>query len=253
MATPRISIKQQTNLPTTTSQENDSLNVNISSSGISFTCQEQFQPGDYLRLRVLLLSRMTSVLLCSRVVYCRPSNPYETHQYPYCIGAEFVNLKPADQALLNDYIAQQRKRSWIVKTLMVFLIATLLLIPDVIFDLVSGLFDFLSDQIIELLLFLNDLVEFSVDQFVEHTLHTNRHETQLISFYLLLAIQLVVAYALFRSLPSKCLVLYQKTRSYVYRKKMSYLYFWTHQTLFYKLGVTSVFLMCVTLYVMFFI
>lgn len=240
-------------LPSSSCQENDSLNVNISSSGISFTCRENYQPGDYLRLRILLLSRMTSILLCSRVVYCRPSNPYETHQYPYCIGTEFVNIKSEDQALLNDYIAQKRKRAWMVNAVISLLVAIVLFFPDVVFDLVSSLFDFLSDQFIELLFFINDLIEFSVDQLIEHTLHTDRHKTQLISFYSLLAVQLSVAYLLFRLLLPKCVTLYQKIKESLYRKKMSYLYFWAHQTVVYKAGIISAFLIFATVYVMFFI
>jgi len=42
--------------PYSQSQENDTLNVNISSNGIAFTCMEELKAGDYLMLRILFLS-----------------------------------------------------------------------------------------------------------------------------------------------------------------------------------------------------
>ncbi|WP_157204105.1 PilZ domain-containing protein [Methylomonas methanica] len=62
-------------LPDSQSRENDTLNVNISASGIAFTSKDSLQAGDYLMLRILLLSSMTAIMTCCKVVYCQTQQP----------------------------------------------------------------------------------------------------------------------------------------------------------------------------------
>ncbi len=52
---------------------------------------------------------MTAVMTCCKVVYCKPSNPYEIDQYPHLVGARFVNLAATDRALLDNIVSKRRK------------------------------------------------------------------------------------------------------------------------------------------------
>lgn len=61
--------------------------------------------------------------------------------------------------------------------------------PDILFEFLLGMFE---------------LVEFSLDQLVEHLFHTDRHTTQIIVFYLLLSMVFFFIYQTARRLPVWC-------------------------------------------------
>jgi hypothetical protein len=68
--------------------------------------------------------------------------------------------------------------------------AILIITPDLAVWLVHALF--------ELLHVLFELLEGMLDEVVEHVFHTDRHTTQIIVFYLILAMALYLAYRLYR-------------------------------------------------------
>lgn len=61
------------------------------------------------------------------------------------------------------------------------LLAIIVVIPDVVFELFHGLLELL----IESAHILFEIVEVALDKVVEHTFHTDLHDTQIIVFYII--------------------------------------------------------------------
>lgn len=216
----------EVSLPESHSQENDTLNVNISASSISFTCKEELMIGDYLVIRLLLLSSMTVITAYCKVVHFKLSNPFETNQYPYLVGAHFVNLKQEDKELLNRHVNKKRTRHFIADGLFVSLIMIILAIPEVIFDLLVQLTSFLLENFIGTIHLLYELIEFSLDHLVEQVFHTALHETELIAFYIQVVLGLIGLYILLRMITSAYKKSARCCRVFFHRKKLSVLYYW---------------------------
>lgn len=227
----------EASLPASESLENDTLNVNISASGISFTSREKLQAGDYLQTRILLLSNMTKITTCCKVVFCKPSNPYENDRYPYLIGARFVNLAADDQDLLNSYLKKCRKQQFVLNGLVLLAVIAFLAMPEQFLDFTLTLGHYLLEAALHLLHVLFEYIESTLDHIVEHLFHTGLHQTQIIVFYLLLAFASAGLYWLWRIVPPVCLRFCQTLRGYFRRKKASLLYFWGEQTLQVKIGI----------------
>jgi hypothetical protein len=240
-------------LPESHSQENDTLNVNISASGISFTCKEELIPGDYLVIRLLLLSSMTVITAYCKVVHFKLSNPFEINQYPYLVGARFVNLKSDDKELLNRHINKRRTRHFIADGLFVSLIMLILAIPDVILDLLVQLSSFLFDNFIGTIHLFYELIEYSLDHLVEQVFHTSLHETELIAFYIQVVLGFVGLYILLRIITSAYKKSARCCRVFFHRKKLSVLYYWGEQSLLYKFGMISTGIITIFCYGLFFI
>ncbi len=240
-------------LPESHSQENDTKKVSISSSGISFTSKEELMAGDNLIIRVLLLSNMVRITTCCKVVYCSPSNPFESDQYPYQVGAHFVNLRPEEKTLLDNYVSKIRLRKFIVNSMFACLILIGLAFPEFVF---STLFDqvyFLIDNILEIAGLMLDIISYNSDKAVEYVFHTELHETQVISFYIQLFLATIAVYLSFKVIRSIFKSLYYRFRVFLFRKKWSFLYYWRGKTLLYKVGIISLAVLAILCYGMFFI
>ncbi len=220
------SVKPQA-LPESVSAENATLNVNISASGISFTCREALQAGDIILVRVLLLSSMTMVMSYCRVVYCKPSNPYENDRYPYTIGAEFVNLRPEDKALLDKHIQRKRKWQWFFRTLIGAALLTLIYIPEVIAELLIEQFDWLLDIFHEAVFLVDEMINYWFNFCLEFIFPNSPTIVQTIGFYLQSAFYVVLAvWAFLHWIPELVRNTFLKIRRFFTRKKASIGYFW---------------------------
>jgi hypothetical protein len=224
-------------LPASESLENDTLNVNISTSGLSFTCKEPLQAGDYLLTRILLLADMTNITCCCKVVYCKPSNPYENDRYPYLIGARFMNLAIDDRNVLDGFLEKRRKQQFILNGLLLLAAIICLAVPDQVLDYLLTLAHYLLGTILHLLHLLFEYLESALDHIVEHLFHTGLHQTQIIVFYTLLAFATVGLYGLWLIVPPICLRFSQTLREHYSRKKASLFYYWGEQTLQTKVGI----------------
>lgn len=246
-----VTTSLEASLPPSQSQENDTLNVNISASGIAFTCREQLEAGDYLMLRILLLSNMTVVMACCQVVYCKPSNPYEPDRYPCSIGARFVNMRPADTELLNEYVAKKRKQQWIIDGSLAALVAAVLAAPDQALALLSGLIHHLFEIVLHLLHLGFEYLEMGLDHVIEHLFHTGRHETQIIVFYVLVTLGLIAVYLIGRKIPAACKRWSNNLRLFWTRKYSSALYFWNQQSLLDKIKIVGIAVTAISAYLYF--
>jgi len=225
--------------PYSQSQENDTLNVNISSSGIAFTCLEELKAGDYLMLRILFLSSMTVVTTCCRVVYCKLSNPYESNRHPYSIGAQFINLTAEDSELLNKHVNKRKKQQCVFNGSIIALTLAILAMPDLALGLLVDLGHHLLEIFLHILHLVFESVEMGLDHVIEHLFHTGTHETQIIVFYVLLTFGLVAFYFLGRMALSAFVRLRKRLLLYWSRKKSSCLYFWGQHSLLDKIKIVS--------------
>jgi hypothetical protein len=224
-------------LPSSCSQQNETLNINISSTGISFTSKEGLVPGEYLMMRVLLLSSMIAITTCCKVVYSKPSNPYEKHQYPYTVGVKFVKLKRTDKDLLEKHIRKKRERLWILNALLSIFLLIFIQVPDLFFELATDLFSFVIDEFIEILHLLYEVIEYGLDHIIEHVFHTEIQTTQIIVFYPQNILMLCLSIPLFRWAVNFCKNQFKQCQLFLYRKKSSILYFWREKAVLYKTGI----------------
>jgi len=240
-------------LPDSESKENDSLNVNISSTGISFTSKEEMAAGDYLMVRVFLLSTMTVIMTCFKVVYCKPSNPYEKNLYPYLLGGEFVNLKPEDQEILQRHIKTKKNRRLFSNIFLSIVAMVFITMPEEILEIFLDLSSAFIDQFVEIIHVMYELFEYSLDLLIEHSFHTGFQATQTIVFYIQLVFAFVLAYAIIRRIPAVCMYMLHGCSTFCYRKKSSILYRWNEHTLLYKIGFISLVILMAFCYLLFFI
>ena len=227
-------------LPNSQSLENDTLNVNISASGIAFTSQEKLYAGDYLLLRILLLSSMTVVMTSCQVVYCKPSNPYENDRYPYLIGARFVNLADADAALLLGYIEKKQKQQSIGNGVLLALAVAVLAMPGQALGLLMGLLHHLIEVVLHVAHLGFEVLESNLDHIAEHTFHTDTHETQVIVFYTIMSFAALGLYLLWRWVPPVLRRWLNSLAGYWQRKKASTLYFWGERSLEEKIKLVGI-------------
>ncbi|TAK63786.1 PilZ domain-containing protein [Methylobacter sp.] len=88
-------------------KENDTRNVNISATGMAFNCEKALKQGDYLEIKMMLVSSMIVIVTYGRVVYCTSSQSSDS-QYNYFVGVDFINMKDDDKELLIKYVIKKQ-------------------------------------------------------------------------------------------------------------------------------------------------
>lgn len=122
------------------------------------------------------------------------------------------------------------------KRIVILTLATILLFGyDMIFDLLSSLFH----VFIVIVHYLFEFCESSLDSIVEHLFHTSRRATQIIVFYIMISISVVVIFLILRKVPAWYRKIYQQLIAYFNYKKMQAIYFWHQQTLLLKIKLCS--------------
>jgi hypothetical protein len=230
----------ESSFPHSQSQENDTLNANISSSGIAFTCLEELKAGDFLMLRILLLSSMTVVMTCCKVVYCKPSNPYESDRHPNTIGAQFINMKAEDCEVLNRHVSRRKRKQLAVNVALLAFILAILAAPGEAFGLFVELSHHLFEVVLHILHLAFEFLEMGLDHYIEHHFHTGTHETQVIVFYILVILGITPMYFIIRMVINAVVRLKQRLLLYIARKKSSFLYAWGQQTLLDKIKIIGI-------------
>ena len=81
--------------------------------------------------------------------------------------------------------------------LVVAIVVLALVFYDVSFDLLVGLLHFLLERLHELF----EWIELAIEHTVEHLFHTSRHGSQIVTFYVLVALIGFLAYRLWRVVP----------------------------------------------------
>jgi hypothetical protein len=86
---------------------NNTRNANLSATGIAFESDEAFQNGDFLEIKILLVSSMAVVVAFGKVVYCKSSQS-ESGRFPYTIGVDYVSIKDQDRELLIKHVVKKQ-------------------------------------------------------------------------------------------------------------------------------------------------
>ncbi len=88
-------------------KESDTRNVNISATGMAFNCEEALKQGDYLEIKMLLVSSMAVIVTYGKVVYSKNSQSNDS-QYSYFVGVDFIDMKDEDRELLIKYVVKKQ-------------------------------------------------------------------------------------------------------------------------------------------------
>jgi len=226
-------------------QENKTHNVNIGANGMAFICEDALEEGDYLIIKIVLVSSMAVIVTYGQVVFCE-AMPSNGSRYPHFVGVHFVNMKDEDRELLiNHANKKQRQHRW-VNGLLLAVVLTVIVAPDTVF---GSLFE-LSHFLLEFSHIVFEVVETTLDEFVEHLFHTDLQQTQLIVFYILVSFVVCGLYLLWRVLPP----FYRHSKenllaSYAH-KKARLIYYWREQSLFNKIKLIVIGVAAITLYVL---
>ncbi|MFI3185679.1 MAG: PilZ domain-containing protein [Methylococcaceae bacterium] len=232
--------RQQNNRPEPVQdKQNDTRNVNLSVSGMAFTCEDALVEDDILEIKLLLASGSKNIVTTAKVVYCKNSNPYE-NEYPYLVGAQFVDMKDEDRELLSRHVQKKRLQQLWINGFLLAAVLTVLAAPDVVFGLLLGLLHFLLDHVLEFAHIAFEFVESTLDHLVEFLFETGVHDTQIIVFYIIVLSVLYGLYHLWRALPPFCVQCKKNQMAYWSRKKASLLYYWREQSLINKIKLAMI-------------
>lgn len=121
--------------------------------------------------------------------------------------------------------------------LALFGIVTMITMPDMVIGLLFELVHFFF----ELLFISFEWIESTLDKLVEHTFHTDLHETQIIVFYLLAGMALYMAYRLWRVLPPLFFRLYNNVLTAWAKQKIRASIYWQELSLINKIKLAAIF------------
>ena len=88
-------------------KENNTRKINMSATGIAFGCEDALTEGDYLEIKILLISCMRVIVTYGRVVHCQ-NKPSNDSPYPYFVGVNFINMKDEDREILIKYVVKEQ-------------------------------------------------------------------------------------------------------------------------------------------------
>jgi hypothetical protein len=232
-----------------TSSSIDPENVNLSVTGIAFTCENTLKKGDYLVMKIVLASGVKNIVTYAKVVYCKKSTADNLR--PYFVGAHFIDMKDQYRDLLAKYVDKKRLQQRWVHGFILAAILSVIAAPATIFGLLIEVLHFLLELGLELTHLAFEFIESNLDHLIEHLFETDLHQTQVIVFYIILPVFIYGLYRLWRVVPSFCLRCKKKQLTYWSRMQASLLYYWQEQTLFNKIKLVVIGVAVITAYVFF--
>jgi hypothetical protein len=105
-------------------------------------------------------------------------------------------------------------------------------------------FDVLIHLLIEFLHASFELFEYTLDQLIEHTFHTELHTTQVITFYLMLLIAALILYQLARLIPAWYFTIKRNLFDCGRQLKEEFLSYWRSASIIDKMKWCSVLAAC---------
>jgi hypothetical protein len=232
----------------------ESHNVNISSSGMAFSCEDALKEGDFLIIKLQLSSSMEAIVTYSQVVYCKDLEPDpgpNDSPHPCFVGTHFVNMKNEDRALLVKHVDEKRKQQHWINGIIITAILAVIFFPDVVFHLLAVIAHFLLDVSLHILHLSFEFIEMNLDHLVEHLFHTDLHQTQVIVFYIILSFVLLALYLVWRALPALWRRLKNALSLAVAFRKANWQFFWQEQSMLNKVKIVSITVAVLLLYFFF--
>jgi hypothetical protein len=229
---------------------NSPQHINLSESGIAFTCDDSLKEGDYLAMKIMLKSGIKDILTYAKVVYCKTSQE-GGGQFPAFVGAHFVNMKNDDQELIVKYVEKKRLRLRWASGFILAAVLTVLAAPGAIFGLLFEFLHFVLELLLEFCHLGFEFIESNLDHLIEHLFETDLHGTQIIVFYIIFSVAGYGLYRLWRFFPSFCLRIKNNLLACWLRKKASLSYFWREQPLISKIRLVVLCVVIFTGYIFF--
>lgn len=100
-------ISQAVMMQGTDFKEKDTRNANLSASGLAFESEEALAVGDYLEIKMLLVSCMAVIVTYGKVIYCKPKNNPDS-RFSHVVGVDYVNMKEQDRELLIRHVVKRQ-------------------------------------------------------------------------------------------------------------------------------------------------
>jgi hypothetical protein len=88
-------------------KEKNTRNANLSAAGLAFESEEALNPGEYLEIKMTLVSCMAVIVTYGKVIYCK-QNPANDSQFPYVVGVDYINMKEQDRELLIKHVVKRQ-------------------------------------------------------------------------------------------------------------------------------------------------
>ncbi|MDO9424873.1 MAG: PilZ domain-containing protein [Methylobacter sp.] len=231
-------------------KENKTRDVNISAGGMVFMGEGALKEGDYLIIKIVLVSSMAVIVTYGKVVFCEKRQANDS-RYPYFVSVHFVNMKDEDRELLIKYADKKRQQQRWINGFLLAVVLTAIVAPDIVFGLLFEPLHFLYEHFLEFFHIVFEFIESHLDDLVEHLFHTDTKQTQIIVFYILVSFGLYGLYRLWRVLPHFCRHSKENLLAIYTYKKASLLCYWWEQSLFNKIKLVVIGIATITLYVLF--
>jgi len=104
----KINILGQALLAQASNNSNQSTQVaSLSGSGLSFECNDMFEPGAILELKLLLLPSFTGVLVLADVICCDPLS-IDEGVFDFRVRVKFSHIQEQDRNTLIQHIVQRQ-------------------------------------------------------------------------------------------------------------------------------------------------
>jgi hypothetical protein len=101
----KIDLLAQAIFKGTSTDDQDTQEVDLSGSGVSFDSMESLTPGDLLELRLVLFPSYTGILASGRVIRCEKTG---SRACPYKIAVEFVHIRDTDRQCIVKHILDRQ-------------------------------------------------------------------------------------------------------------------------------------------------
>ncbi|MGR9051852.1 MAG: PilZ domain-containing protein [Gammaproteobacteria bacterium] len=88
-------------------KEQDTRNANLSASGVAFDTEEAMAPGEYLEIKMLLVSCMAVIVAYGKVIYCH-AKASPDHHFTHVVGVDYINMKEQDRELLIKHVVKRQ-------------------------------------------------------------------------------------------------------------------------------------------------
>ncbi|GAB6141689.1 hypothetical protein JCM14076_24180 [Methylosoma difficile] len=141
--------------------------------------------------------------------------------------------------------------SKISKALLVIAILVIMLLPDVVFELLFEFFHIVWELIVEFADIVFEGVESGLDHVVESLFETDLHDTQIIVFYIILAVVLYVFYRLSLFIPGIYRRLKKRILTGLEMRKIRTIIYWQGLPLIEKAKFAAIGTLIVLYYVFF--
>jgi len=74
---------------------------------LAFESEEALAVGDYLEIKMLLVSCMAVIVTYGKVIYCKTQNNPDS-RFSHVIGVDYVNMKEQDRELLIRHVVKRQ-------------------------------------------------------------------------------------------------------------------------------------------------